>query len=270
VLMLGYLMAKDYRININFAADYNFVGVESVQLTKAIYLSEILADGAAGGKLKDKDVIIALNGKNITSEEYFRQFLLDNQGKPVSFDVVSSDTQRKTVDLTLKEKGETNQPILGAKYQTLNFQYELAYPRNITAPVSHVWNIFAYQIQVLGNGFKLAYDNQDASYAADQASSIVAIGVIVGQLVESGQLDEIINLTALVSISLAFFNLLPIPLLDGGQIVIYSLKSALGRRFNSKIVEAANIVSFVVLIVLSILLIVRDFIKFEVFSVFFK
>jgi regulator of sigma E protease len=47
-----------------------------------------------------------------------------------------------------------------------------------------------------------------------------------------GGVDQLFSLIALLSINVAVLNLFPIPILDGGQIVITVLESAKGRPFS--------------------------------------
>ena len=49
-----------------------------------------------------------------------------------------------------------------------------------------------------------------------------------------GGLEQLLFLTALISINLAVFNLLPIPVLDGGQIIIGLLEGIKGSAFSLK------------------------------------
>jgi regulator of sigma E protease len=49
-----------------------------------------------------------------------------------------------------------------------------------------------------------------------------------------GGLENLLVLIALISVNLAVFNLLPIPILDGGQILVAVLEAAKGRAFSSR------------------------------------
>jgi regulator of sigma E protease len=48
-----------------------------------------------------------------------------------------------------------------------------------------------------------------------------------------------VNLMALVSISLAVMNLLPVPVLDGGHLALYAAEAVRGKPLNPKVLETA-------------------------------
>ena len=63
--------------------------------------------------------------------------------------------------------------------------------------------------------------------AGDTVTGPVGIAQIVGQASEQG-VTEVLRLTGLLSLNLGIFNLLPIPVLDGGLIFMILLEAALG------------------------------------------
>ncbi|MCY4048011.1 MAG: RIP metalloprotease RseP [Hyphomicrobiales bacterium] len=63
---------------------------------------------------------------------------------------------------------------------------------------------------------------------ADQLGGPIRIAQISGQTAEIGWL-ALIQLTALLSVSIGLINLFPIPLLDGGHLLYYSIEGLLGR-----------------------------------------
>ena len=69
---------------------------------------------------------------------------------------------------------------------------------------------------------------------------------MTAQQVQLGWLPYL-NLIALVSLNVGIFNLLPIPALDGGRVLLVVLEKLLGRKINPKIVENILMASFVLL-----------------------
>ncbi|MBI4051752.1 MAG: site-2 protease family protein [Elusimicrobia bacterium] len=79
------------------------------------------------------------------------------------------------------------------------------------------------------------------------------VGIIqmVSRAAHSG-LEDLIFLIALISVAVGFFNLLPIPLLDGGHAALYIWEGLSGKKLTEKTVRIAN--SFGLAILLSILI----------------
>ena len=67
--------------------------------------------------------------------------------------------------------------------------------------------------------------------------------------------------TALISIALAFMNLLPIPALDGGHVVFLCIEMIKGKPLGDKFIENAQIVGFVMLLSLMVFVIGNDIFK---------
>jgi regulator of sigma E protease len=83
--------------------------------------------------------------------------------------------------------------------------------------------------------------------SATELGGIVRIGAITGDTATKG-IVPLILLTALLSISLGFINLLPIPMLDGGHLLFYSIEAVIGKAVPEYIQEYAFRAGFVFLV----------------------
>jgi len=72
---------------------------------------------------------------------------------------------------------------------------------------------------------------------SSQLGGPIRIAKISGQVAEFGILP-FISLMAYISISLGLINLFPIPMLDGGHLMFYSIEKILGRPLSQKVQEA--------------------------------
>lgn len=82
-----------------------------------------------------------------------------------------------------------------------------------------------------------------------QLQSFVGIAVQAGQAVQEGPVDTI-NLMAILSLNLGILNLLPIPILDGGNILLLSMEGIRRRDFSMAFKERFVQVGLVFLLVL--------------------
>ena len=74
--------------------------------------------------------------------------------------------------------------------------------------------------------------------------------------------NSVIQFVIIISINLGIINLLPIPLLDGGHIVINTIESLIGRRIKPNIIGFFNKIGFALLISLMIFAIYNDIVNF--------
>ena len=97
----------------------------------------------------------------------------------------------------------------------------------------------------------------DTSSAAEQTTGVVGIGYILSDLSSRGFIS-VLFLTALISISLAVMNILPIPALDGGRLFVTLLFRVLRLPLSKKTEERIHGSGFVVLMLLFLLITVLD------------
>ena len=74
--------------------------------------------------------------------------------------------------------------------------------------------------------------------------------------------DKLIQFIAFISINLAIINLLPIPVLDGGHLLFFSIEAVKGRPVSVKVREVAQQVGLFFLILLMILVFYNDITRF--------
>ena len=72
--------------------------------------------------------------------------------------------------------------------------------------------------------------------SADQLGGPLRIAQVSGQVASIG-FPELLNLTAVLSVSIGLLNLFPIPLLDGGHLLFYGIEAVRGRPLSEKAQE---------------------------------
>ena len=77
-------------------------------------------------------------------------------------------------------------------------------------------------------------------------------------------LGSLLYLVSIFSLSLAIFNLFPIPILDGGHLLFLALEKLRGRPVGVKVQEQAAKISFAVLMTLLVFICVNDLQRFKV------
>ena len=70
--------------------------------------------------------------------------------------------------------------------------------------------------------------------STDQLSGPIRIAEVSGAMAKIG-LSALLNLAAILSISVGMLNLFPIPLLDGGHLVYYAVEAVRGKAMNDKL-----------------------------------
>jgi len=119
--------------------------------------------------------------------------------------------------------------------------------------ISRLWLITKGTFSFLGQIFK-------GQGSMDDLGGPVKIGMVIGDAVRSG-ISDLIFLMAFISLQLGIFNLLPIPALDGGHILMLLLEKINGKPLSSSIRERTQMIGFSVLIFLMIFVTWNDLVS---------
>ena len=157
-------------------------------------------------------------------------------------------------DLTLVPKIVDGKGAIGAQLQP-NIKKETKKTKNFYELFKYTNNQFSSLLVKTIQGYKGLITN--FSSTAQQLSGPVKIVEIGAQLSQQGG-TGILLFAALISINLAVLNSLPLPLLDGGQLVFTLIEGFRGKPVPVKIQMVVTQSSFFLLVGLSVLLIVRD------------
>ena len=95
----------------------------------------------------------------------------------------------------------------------------------------------------------------------ESSSSIVGISVMASQAASSGFMD-VIAFMAAISMSLGFMNLLPIPPLDGGKILIETIQLVIRRTLSVKVQTAISYVGLAFFLFIFIVVVRNDVFRF--------
>jgi regulator of sigma E protease len=99
-----------------------------------------------------------------------------------------------------------------------------------------------------------------------QLSGPIGMARMTGEAAEMRGWEPIIGLTALISLNLGIMNLLPIPILDGGMILLLCIEGLLRRDLKQEFKERMYQVAFVMLILFFAIIMVNDVSKLNLFS----
>jgi regulator of sigma E protease len=91
----------------------------------------------------------------------------------------------------------------------------------------------------------------------ESLSGPVGIAKIVDETSEYGYV-AVLTLVAILSINLAIFNILPLPALDGGRIVVVTIETLLRKKIPFNYYSWLNTVGFFLLVLLLIVVTIKD------------
>ncbi|NJL08817.1 MAG: RIP metalloprotease RseP, partial [Methylacidiphilales bacterium] len=89
------------------------------------------------------------------------------------------------------------------------------------------------------------------SESADQLGGPIRIAQLSGQVAGIG-LVALLNLTAVLSVSIGLLNLFPVPMLDGGHLLFYAIEAARGRPISERAQEMAFRIGLALVVMLMV------------------
>jgi len=212
--------------------------------------------------LQPHDKIASIDGLELHSVPALLSYLQDQAGKPASL-VVLRNGQRIPVQLTpqLAEVGD------GSKDYRIGF-HPVAPPVKVerlpfTKAVVDSWDYNKKNSLLIVEVVKRMFTRQ---VSVRSLSGPIGIGQQIHQSASMPGWMPLVGLMSYISINLGIFNLLPIPILDGGMILFLLVESVLRRDLNQQLKERVYQVAFVCILVFAVMVIFNDISKLNLFS----
>ncbi|MFY9243435.1 MAG: RIP metalloprotease RseP [Polaribacter sp.] len=197
--------------------------------------------------LKAKDIITSIDGTPLKYYDEAEQILSNYKNTKVKATVLRGK-ETKEISLNINNEGK-----LGVVFTTIPFSdleklgyYQLAdYQYSFTEAIPAGWNKSWKTLTDYVKQLKKIFNPSTGAYKG--LGGFISIGSIFP---DEWSAESFWNITAFLSIMLGFMNLLPIPALDGGHVVFTLWEMITGKKPGDKFLEYAQVVGFVLLIIL--------------------
>ncbi len=249
ILSAGVLMNILLTIMVSSGIYYRYGN----QYLPAVIDSVVVGAPAAQAGLKAGDRIVAINGEPVRSWDQVLERVT-----PVTTGTVTIDVQRGTEELRRElapQVAESPDPVTGAprkvgrvgiKVRDSVVREPVALGTALVSGTQVTWKMAREVVQVLGGLIS-------GEVSAKNLGGPIQIARTSVQAARNGA-ETLWSLIAFLSLNIAILNLVPIPVLDGGQILMVLAERIKGREFSMRTREAVARVG--VLAVLALILLV--------------
>ncbi len=206
---------------------------------------------AAEAGLQTGDVVIKVGNKRITRG--IDQFITEIQNsteRELELLVLRSGTE---MNLTVSPEGDPGSRIIGAMVEVPYRLVKLSFGNAVIQAGKDVKRFTALTFTVLGKLLR-------GELSLKSISGPVDIARISGEAARTGVIS-FVYIMGLISLQLGIFNLLPIPMLDGGLITILGIEAIRRKDLSIKMKERITTVGFVLLVTLMVVVIISDVLK---------
>jgi regulator of sigma E protease len=212
---------------------------------------------AAKAGMKEDDRIVSLNGKPVPSIESMIESLQQSQSKAVDIQVERGG-QMMTFHL---------QPVLSQTEDPKEQRYRLGFVNKGVTKVSQLPFAQALTLSLEQNKkyslmiLELAKKMVQRKISMRAISGPIGIAQDAGYAAQQKGWTPLMELTAGISLNLGIFNLLPIPILDGGVIMFLLIEGLMRRDISMSIKERVYQAAFVFLVLFAVMVIYNDLMK---------
>lgn len=211
---------------------------------------------AADAGLQPGDRIVAIGGQSVGSAEQVTQFIQSHKGQPITLSV-DRGGQRKDITATPRKLSDGR--------ERLGFRPDEEIPLQRVGPVAGLTYAVNANLEILrltGKALGQVFTGQRS--ARNTLSGPIGIYNAAAASVERLGWAGVFGMLGFLSLNLGIFNLLPIPVLDGGAIfllLIEGLLATVGLSISVTVRERIQQVGFVMVLLLMVFVISNDVLK---------
>lgn len=195
------------------------------------------------------DKIIKLNGKNIDSaNDLF--FLLQIDGiEPLDVTVLR-DGEKKSFSIQFNTISASGVLLASPDFKVQSVQ------RTFGRAISEIYHQSISNVKMI---YRLIGETLKGRFGIEGVSGPIGIGEVVGEAkASSTPVRSLSSLFVTIALNLGIFNLLPIPMLDGGMIMFLIYEAIFRRRVPEKVEAAITMFFMVILILFAIFIAFKD------------
>ncbi len=188
------------------------------------------ASPAAAAGLMVGDSITAIDGAKITKWAELVAVVTAKPATPVSFDVVRAGATR-SLTIAPAATSDTN-PKTGAvrsigRIGAASSRVSVGPLTALGDGLDYTWTTIVATVDVLGGLLT-------GNVSPKQLGGPIMIAQASFETAKAGGFSAVLMLMALISVNIAVLNLLPVPVLDGGQVLLAILESARGKPLGER------------------------------------
>jgi regulator of sigma E protease len=268
VIFYIFLGMSGFKADLPLLSDYKFFGANQTNIQEVV-ISDVAKNSPAEKQgLKAPIKVIAVNGQKIKDTREFIDIVGKNKGYEIeiswsALDVNEIHKTKVTPRLNPpKNEGALGVGLFSLSTAVLNYKTPV---QKIFSGITYPVNLMGYNLSVMSELVKVSIEKKTTKPLSQGISGPVGIASVTGSVLEIRDLKEkilgLLNLAGILSISLAFFNILPIPALDGGRLFFILIEATTGKKVNQRFEALTHTIGMMILLALMALITFKDIFK---------
>lgn len=203
--------------------------------------------------------------KPVTSSGELINLIKSSPNRILQLDIENvKNGSRKIVSVMPVYNADLKRAIIGVNLiDTAIISYQKTH-QMIFAGFMHSYNILTYNFSTIGELIRMSVKEKTFAPVSQTVSGPIGIFSVVQDVVATSGtklFKNLLNIVGLLSLSLAFMNVLPLPALDGGRLLFILIEYVTRRRINKTVEQYVNMAGFFALIALGIAVSVNDVLR---------
>lgn len=207
--------------------------------------------------LKKNDVILKINGQKVNISSSITKII--NESDTDEIEIIVKRNNEVLPPITMTPTSDENNPdrkiigivpvnITDPKYVKLQRNFGEAIVSGVVESYNTIWTTL--------KGLGLLFTGR--ADVVKNVSGPIAIFGIVGTVGAKQSFPDFLRLIAMISVLLGFFNLLPIPAVDGGHIILTLIEMIRRKPLSMKVIQTVQIIGIVIILILFIVVAIKD------------
>lgn len=230
--------------NINPGSMMHQLGITQLEPALTSEIGEVMVDSpASDAGIQTGDTIIAIAGQQVSSWRQLSTLIAPNPEQELAL-TIRRQAETKTVKVTPSAKPYNGKTVgvIGIKPKLLDHivTVERGLWSSFTEGVDQTWQMSAVTLRMLGKMLTRQVSHKNIN-------GPITIANVAGEAIQVG-LDYYIHILAVISISLGVMNLLPIPMLDGGHLLMNAVEVVAGKSVAERFFAVGQRIGIVILL----------------------
>lgn len=242
-----------------FSVVYAKLGIPQMAGEQALITQVAKNSPAALADITVGDILVRVGDTDVTTADQFIELVKDKKGQMISLYLAKMDSSgrksdsSRVVEVIPRENPPEGEGALGVGVSTVPI---ITYQKKL-------WYEAPFYGAVEGTKEALAWSREFLRIFLHPVELIKNVGgpvavVKAGQQAAADGWISLVRFAGIISLNLAIFNLLPLPALDGGRLLMIGLEKIVGRKRVAKYEGYVNAVGMILLITLLIGVTIKD------------
>jgi regulator of sigma E protease len=254
-----FLNLAGFKVLIPKIVDYNFRS----PARGAIVITGVQKDSPAErAAIKGGEVVTSVDGREFVSLSDFQKYIRARAGEEIILHLADATlADDRTVRVTPRKIPPAGEGPLGVGIAEATILEYSSSSKKTSSGLLYAADMFGYNLRVIAHLAGRSVEDRNIEPLSESVSGPVGIAGAVDTIINLGggrAAVQLINLLGLLSLSLAFMNILPFPALDGGRLVFLLFEAATGRKIAAQYETRINQIGMTLLLGLIILISVSD------------